>query len=96
MHAAAIRVELRIPGCGSLKEKRRRLRPVLDHLRRKLELSASEVDHHDAWQRSALGIALVAPTAGRLDIVVEGLRGWFLQQDDVELVEFVISHLEQP
>lgn len=96
MHAAAVRVEVRIPACTSLKEKRRRLRPILDHLRKRMELSVSEVDHHDAWQRSAIGVAVVAPQAGRLDEVVEGLRRWFLAQDDVELVDFEISHLERP
>jgi hypothetical protein len=96
MYAAAIRVEIRIPGCSSLKEKRRRLRPILDHLRRRMELSVSEVAHHDAWQRSAIGVAMVAPQAGRLDEVVERLRGWFLALDDVEVVEFTVSHLEQP
>jgi uncharacterized protein YlxP (DUF503 family) len=96
MHAAAVRVEVRIPACSSLKEKRRRLRPVLDHLRKRMELSVSEVDHHDAWQRAAIGVAVVAPQAGRLDEVVEGLRRWFLEHDDLELVDFEISHLERP
>jgi uncharacterized protein YlxP (DUF503 family) len=96
MHAAAVRVEVRIPACNSLKEKRRRLRPILDHLRKRMELSVSEVDHHDAWQRSAIGIALVAPQAGRLDEVVEGVRRFFLAHDDVDLVDFEISYLERP
>jgi uncharacterized protein YlxP (DUF503 family) len=96
MHAAAVRVELRLPACRSLKEKRRRLRPVLDHLRRRMELSAAEVGFQDAWQRTAIGIAVVAPQAGRLDELVERLRGWFLGQDDAELVGFEIAHLEMP
>jgi uncharacterized protein YlxP (DUF503 family) len=96
MNAAAIRIELRLPGCRSLKEKRRRLRPILDHLRRRLELSAAEVDLHDAWQRSALGVALVDGGAGHLGERVEQLRGWLLAQGDVELVDYEISHLERP
>ena len=60
-----------------------------------MELSVAEVDHHDSWQRSAVGVALVAPQAGRLDELVEGLRRFFLAQDDVELVDFEISHLER-
>ena len=71
MHAAALLLELRLPDCSSLKEKRRRLRPLLDHLRRRMELSASEVDHQDAWQRTSIGIAVVAPQAGRLDEIIE-------------------------
>jgi len=96
MHAAAVRADLRLPACSSLKEKRRRLRPILDHLRRKMELSASEVDHQDSWQRSVLGVAFVASQAGRLDEVIEGTKRWFLALDDVEVVDFVVSYLERP
>jgi len=96
MHAAAIKLDLRLPGCSSLKEKRGRLRPILDHLRRRMELSASEVDHHDAWQRAGVGVAVVAPQAGRLDEIVEGIRRWALELDDVELVAFDIGHVEMP
>ncbi len=94
MHAAALRLELRLPDCSSLKEKRRRLRPLLDHLRRRMELSASEVGHHDAWQRTSIGVAVVAPQAGRLDEIVERIRRWALELDDVELVDIDIGHVE--
>ena len=96
MHAAALRLELRLPECSSLKEKRRRLRPLLDHLRRRMELSASEVDYHDAWQRTSIGVAVVAPQAGRLDEIVERIRRWALELDDAELVDIDIGHVEMP
>ena len=96
MHAAAVRLELRIPDCSSLKEKRRRLRPVLDHLRRKMNLSVSEVDHQDAWQRAALGVAVVAPQAAQLDQVVESIRRWALELLDLELVDLETGHVEMP
>lgn len=96
MYAAAVRVEIRLLACDSLKEKRRRLRPILDHLRTRMELSVAEVDHHDAWQRSAIGIAVVAPQAGRVDEVVESIRRWFLAWDDVEVVDVEVAFLERP
>jgi len=96
MHAAAVRIEFRIPGCRSLKEKRRVLRPMVDHLRGKMELSVAEVDHQDAWQRASLGLALVAPQAGRLDDLVEAVRRWALALPDVELVVLDVGHVEMP
>lgn len=96
MHAAAVRIELRLPGCSSLKEKRRRLRPMLDHLRRRMEFSASEVDGHDVWQRSVLGVAVVAPQAGRLDEVVEQIRRWALDLAEAEFVAIEVGHVEMP
>jgi uncharacterized protein YlxP (DUF503 family) len=96
VHAAAIRLEFRLPACNSLKEKRRRLRPMVDHLRRRMELSVAEVEFHDAWQRTALGVALVAPQAARLDELVESLRRWALGLADAELVDLDVGHLEMP
>ncbi len=96
MHAAAVRLELRIPGCRSLKEKRRVLRPVLEHLRRRMELSVSEVGHQDSWQRAVVAVAVVAPQAGRLEEVIEGIRRWLLELAEAELVEFEITYLELP
>ena len=96
MHAAALRLEFRLPGCSSLKEKRRRVRPLLDHLRHRMEMSASEVEHHDAWQRTAIGVAVVGPQAGRLDEIVERIRRWALDLEDAELVDFEIGHVEMP
>jgi uncharacterized protein YlxP (DUF503 family) len=61
-----------------------------------MELSASEVDHHDAWQRTSIGVAVVAPQAGRLDEIVERIRRWALDLDDAELVEIDIGHVEMP
>ncbi len=94
MHAAAVRLELRIPGCRSLKEKRRVLRPIVEHLRRRMELSVSEVGHQDSWQRAAVAVAVVAPQAGRLEEVIEGVRRWLLELAEAELVEFEITYLE--
>ena len=59
-----------------------------------MELSASEVGHHDAWQRTSIGVAVVAPQAGRLDEIVERIRRWALELDDVELVDIDIGHVE--
>lgn len=60
MFIGMARFELFIPHSGSLKAKRRVLRPVLDRVRNNLNLSIAEVDHQDLWQRSALGVACVS------------------------------------
>jgi uncharacterized protein len=94
MHAAAIRVELRLPGARSLKEKRSALRPVVEGLRRAASLSVAEVDHHDAWQRSALGIAAVAPDAGGLErLLTEAVR-YLDERLEIEVVATEVSYLE--
>lgn len=62
MFIGMARFELFIPHSGSLKAKRQVLRPVVDRVRNKLNLSIAEVDHQDLWQRSSLGVACVSGT----------------------------------
>ncbi|MCJ7708279.1 MAG: DUF503 domain-containing protein, partial [Anaerolineales bacterium] len=43
MHVGALTLELRLPGCSSLKQKRSRLKPLLAALHREFNLSAAEI-----------------------------------------------------
>ncbi len=96
MHAAALRIELRIPDAHSLKEKRGLLKPVIADLRKRFGVSVAEVDHQDLWQRATLGIALVAPQAGQLQRLTHSLEKYFEQLDAVEFLRMAISYLEDP
>ena len=62
MFVGIARYELRLPEASSLKDKRAVLRRLLSILRQKFNVSVSEVDHLDLWQRATLGLALVTDT----------------------------------
>ena len=62
MFIGMARFELFVPHSGSLKAKRQVLRPVVDRVRNKLNISIAEVDHQDLWQRAALGVTCVSPS----------------------------------
>lgn len=96
MHAAALRIELRVRQARSLKEKRSTLRPIVEGLRRLASVSVAEVDHHDAWQRAAVGVALVAPDASRLGDLIEAVRRYVDRCLDVEVLEVAVGYLEDP
>jgi uncharacterized protein YlxP (DUF503 family) len=93
MFAAAIRIEIRLAEIHSLKGKRAILRPVIRRLRA-MELSVSEVDHQDTWQRATLGVAVVAPQAGRLDEVVATVQRSLLDDPTIEVIEMDVTHME--
>ena len=57
--------ELSLPGCGSLKEKRRVVKSLKDRLRSRFNVSVAETGHQDVWTRAQLSVALVT-TDGRL------------------------------
>ena len=52
--------DLQLAGCQSLKDKRRVLKSLKDRLHQRFNVSAAEVDHHDAWQRAALACSVVS------------------------------------
>jgi uncharacterized protein len=66
MIVALLTVELHIPAAQSLKEKRMVLRRVKDRVK-KFNVAVAEVEHHDLWQRAALGIVTVATTQAHAD-----------------------------
>jgi uncharacterized protein YlxP (DUF503 family) len=57
----------RIPGCHSLKEKRGLLKSMITNLRKVFNVSVTEVDYQDSWQKTAIACAL----AGSDRVVVE-------------------------
>jgi uncharacterized protein YlxP (DUF503 family) len=60
MPVGLLTLQLAIPGCASLKEKRSRLKPLLARLQREFNLSAAEVDLQDAWGSAIVQCALVS------------------------------------
>ena len=66
MHVHVLTLELHLPGCSSLKEKRGRLKPLLSALHQNFNVSAAEIDHQDAISRQwshALWSATATSTA---------------------------------
>lgn len=96
MHAAAMRIEGHIPDSGSLKDKRKVVRPFIEGLRRTASLSVSEVAHHDSWQRTAVGVAIVAPDAAALQQLIERVRRYVDEQLELGVVDVKVAYLETP
>jgi uncharacterized protein YlxP (DUF503 family) len=95
MHAAAIRLELRIPAARSLKEKRRVIRALTARLTTTFPVAVGEVDHQDVWQRATLGVALVSAQASHLEQVIGAVQRMVLNEVETELLEMGIAYLEE-
>ena len=94
MHAAAVRFELFIPESRSLKAKRAVIRPIIDGLRHRLRISVAEVDHHDTWQRCALGVAVVAESDGRVQERLAAVERTIANAPGVELLDVETAWLD--
>ena len=60
MSIGLLTLYLHIPGCTSLKEKRRRIKPVLARLHRQFNISVAEIDYHDVWQSTLIGCTIIS------------------------------------
>ena len=95
MHAAALRVELRIPTARSLKEKRRVLKAVQHRLADTFPVAVGEVGFQDQWQRATLGVALVAAQASQLERVIGAVQRALHDVAEVDLLEIGVAYLEE-
>jgi len=67
-------IEFLIESSRSLKDKRAVVRHILDSARRRFAVSASEIAHHDKWQRAELGFAVVAVDAAHVTEVLDAVE----------------------
>ena len=81
-----IEFDLLLGDVHSLKEKRAVLRPVLAELRRVTESSVAEVGDHDLHRRAAVGVAVVAPDAGRIAEVLDRAERMAANRPEITLL----------
>jgi len=60
MPVGLLTLELQIADAQSLKDKRQVLRSLKDKLRLEFNVAVAELDHHDVWQRSVVGVVTLA------------------------------------
>lgn len=84
-------VELYIHGAGSLKDKRRVVRRVLDRVRNRFPVSAAEVDHLDLHQRATIGMAVVNNDGRQADSVLNKALSFV---EEMHLAEVIGTELE--
>ena len=88
MHVAVVRIELHIPAARSLKEKRAVVKPIVEGIRHRFSLSVAETAFQDKWQRAEIGVAVVAPTPGHAQDVVDTVERWVWGRPDIEVSRF--------
>lgn len=85
------RFDLRIPGCGSLKEKRHVVKTLTTAIRSRFNASVAEVDHHDLWQRAALGVSVVATDGYHARRVLHEIEKLVERWAEVEIIQAELS-----
>lgn len=73
---ATLTIHLHIPGCGSLKEKRGRIKPLISRLRREFNVSVAEMDLQDTWQEAVIVCAMVGNDGAFLQSALGKVAKW--------------------
>jgi uncharacterized protein YlxP (DUF503 family) len=94
MHVAVLSIELHLPGCRSLKQKRGLLKPLLAGLQRHFSVSAAEVDRQDAHQSAVIACAVVANESAHAQQVLQEIPAWIeARRPDVQVVDHQLTML---
>ena len=92
MALGLLSLQIHIPGCSSLKEKRSRIKPLLARLHREFNVSAAEIDQQDVWQDATLACAYVSNSLSHTQQTLQHVAHWIeTSWPDVMLVD---DHIE--
>jgi uncharacterized protein YlxP (DUF503 family) len=95
VHAAALRIELYLRECRSLKAKRSVIRPVVEGLRKRYRVSVSEIDHQDNRQRATVGVAAVAPSHAHLVEILDEAERFVWSFPEIEVLQVERRWIEE-
>jgi len=94
MHVATLVVELHLPDCSSLKQKRSRLKPLLAQLHRAFCVSAAEVGDNDHHRSAVIAVVVVSNDARHAQRVLSGVPDWIeRRRPDIQIVDHKLSLL---
>ena len=91
-----VRLELHIPTSRSLKEKRAVLRPIVEGLRHRFQISVAEVDYQDKWQRTLIGMAVVSDSYSHAVEIVDKVERWVWSKPEIEVTRFETTWMDRP
>lgn len=64
-------LEVYIPQAHSLKEKRMVVRPIVEKLRNKFNVSVAEVDNQDSWQSATIAVVSVSTDKKHMEKILQ-------------------------
>ncbi len=87
MLVGLLQIDLFIGQSDSLKTKRFVLNSIKDRIKNKFNVSVAEVDNLDKWQRSTLGLAMVANEKKILEQTLTKILNFIDRYDQVEIID---------
>lgn len=92
MSIGVLTLQLQLPGCKSLKEKRSRLKPLIARLRREFNISVAELARQDVWDEATIGCVMISNNHKFSESSLQSIIHWLNKNwPDVSLVD---DHVE--
>jgi len=91
MIVGLVSIDIHIPESGSLKNKRHILKGIKDRVKNRFNVSIAEVDHNDLWQRTTLGVAVVANQKHFANQVLSGVVDFINKENRVQILDYSIE-----
>src|SRR5258707_9200905 len=73
---ATLTIQLYLPACSSLKEKRGRIKPLISRLHREFNISVAEMDFQDKWTETVIACAMVNSDRVVLGPSLQSVQKW--------------------
>jgi uncharacterized protein YlxP (DUF503 family) len=93
MNVGLLTLELRLPGCESLKEKRHRLKGTIEKVRAKFNVSATETGHQDSHQSAQVGVVMVNSDRLIIEQVLSRVEEFFANGDGLIVSDSTLEWL---
>lgn len=93
MIVGLLTLDLHIPEANSLKTKRMVVKSLIDRIKNKFNVSIAEVDAQNLWQRSVIGISMVANETVIIHKVFEKIRTNINNNHSVEVIDSTMEML---
>lgn len=83
-----------IPGSFSLKDKRKVLQSIINRIKHRFNVSIAEVDHHELWQRSKLGITAVGNEKKYINSLIDRILNFIHNTTTIEAINTEIDFIK--
>jgi uncharacterized protein YlxP (DUF503 family) len=84
-------LEFHLPASRNLKEKRKFLKSFRDRVSNRFNVAVSEIDHHDLWQRSSIGVVSISVAREPLDRMFQKVLREAENQAEAQLISVDIE-----
>lgn len=91
MAVGVLEIDLYLPGCSSLKEKRLVVSSLKQKVRARFNVSVAELDGQDLWQRAKIGVAVIASDSTAANALLSKVMHFVENDGRFHVLDFQIS-----